>query len=140
MRVSPSIVIDTNVLLSALKSKQGTSHRLLSLLDAGLYTVHLSAPLVAEYESVLKRGQLQLTDSQVDDVIDYLCAVGTHHQIFYLWRPVLKDPDDDFVLELAVKASARIVTWNVRDFQRAQGFGIIVQTPRQLLEEMERKS
>ena len=64
------------------------------------FQIDLSAPLVAEYEAVLKRGLLTLTAQQIDDVPDYLCAEGIHHKIFYLWRPVLKDPDD-FPLELA---------------------------------------
>jgi predicted nucleic acid-binding protein len=98
---------------------------------------HVSVPLVAEYESVLKRGQLSLSQSQIDDVIDYVCAESIHHKIFYLWRPALKDASDDFVLELAVKAQAMIVSWNVRDFTRAGSFGIRVLTPHDFLISLE---
>lgn len=131
------IVIDTNVLLTALKASRGTSFRLLSLLGQGRFQLHLSAPLVAEYEAVLKRGTLALSGQQIDDVLDYLCAEGAHHKIFYLWRPVLKDPDDDFLLELAVKSNAMIVTWNTVDFKRAAQFGIEVKTPREFLNFLE---
>ncbi len=128
-----NIVLDTNVLLTALKSSRGTSYRLLALLESGLYQLHVSTPLVAEYESVLKRGHLALSARQIDDVIDFLCAQAVHHRIFYLWRPALKDPDDDFVLELAVKAGAAVVTWNVADFKRAAQFAVPVWTPRDCL-------
>lgn len=131
------IVIDTNVLWSGLRSRQGASFKLLSLLGSGAFSVHVSTPLIAEYEAVLKRGMLQLTAAEIDDVIDYLCASATAHEIFYLWRPVLKDPDDDFLLELAVKASAAIVTWNLADFKKAAGFNVPVMNPSDFLKLLE---
>lgn len=131
--MNKDIVLDTNVLLTALKSSRGTSYRLLALLDSGRYRLHVSTPLVAEYESVLKRGHLMLSEQQIDDIVDFICAQAMHHQIFYLWRPALKDPDDDFLLELAVKAGASIVTWNVADFKRATSFAVNVITPREFL-------
>jgi putative PIN family toxin of toxin-antitoxin system len=133
------IVLDTNVVFSGLYSRLGVSFLILSRVGSGAFELQLSAPLVAEYEAVLKRGRLQLSDEQVDDVIDYLCAQGVHHEIFYLWRPVLKDPDDDFVLELAVKSQATIVTWNVADFKKASLFGVGVMTPKELLKQLEKK-
>ena len=133
----PDIVLDTNVLLAALRSSRGISFQLLSLFGQGRFVFHVSVPLVAEYEAVLKRGQLALSASQIDDVIDYVCAESIHHKIFYLWRPALKDANDDFVLELAVKAQASIVSWNVKDFTRAESFGIRVMTPRDFLFSLE---
>ena len=132
-KVSLNIVLDTNVLLSALRSSRGASFRLLDLLGSECFTLHISAPLIAEYEAVLKRGELALSDQQIDDVIDFVCAKAMHHKIFFLWRPMLKDPGDDFLLELAVKAQANIVTWSINDFKRAASFGISVWTPRELL-------
>lgn len=73
-------------------------------------------------------------------MIDYVCAESVHHKIFYLWRPVLKDANDDFVLELAVKAQAMIVSWNVKDFTRAASYGIRVVTPRDFLISLEGSS
>lgn len=131
--------MDTNVLLTALKSSRGTSFRLLSILETDRFQLHVSIPLVAEYESVLKRGFLVLTPQQIDDVVDFMCARAIQHKIYYLWRPVLKDPGDDFLLELAVKANARIITWNVADFKRAQALGVLVQTPRDFLHLLEGK-
>ena len=131
------IVLDTNVLVTALKSSRGASFRLLSLVEHDLFTLHVSTPLVTEYEAVLKRGLTSLSPEEIDDVIDYLCSKAVLDKIFYLWRPVLKDPDDDFVLELAVKANATIVTWNVADFKRAARFGVDVMTPREFLATLE---
>ena len=135
--MKPDIVLDTNVLVTALRSSKGTSFRLLSLLNEGDFQLHISTTLVAEYEAVLKRGLLALSATQVDDVVDFICARAKHHKIYYLWRPVLKDPGDDFLLELAVKANARIITWNLADFKRAQPLGVLVQTPREFLKFLE---
>lgn len=131
------IVLDTNVLVAALKSSRGVSFRLLSLVEHGIFTLHVSTPLVSEYEAVLKRGITSLSVEEIDDVIDFICSRAVLNKIFYLWRPVLKDPDDDFVLELAVKANAVIVTWNVADFKHAARFGIAVMSPRDFLVSLE---
>lgn len=136
----PRVVFDTNVLVSALRSRLGASFRLLSLVGQSRFALQVSAPLIAEYESVLKRGLLALSEEQIDDVIDFVCAHSEHHKIFYLWRPVLKDPDDDFLLELAVKAQASIVTWNLDDFRKAGQFGVSVISPRMFLHQLERPS
>lgn len=137
--MKPQIVLDSNVLVTALKSSMGTSFRLLSMLESDRFQLHVSTPLVAEYEAVLKRGMLNLTAQQIDDVVDFICARATQHKIYYLWRPMLKDPGDDFLLELAVKADARIITWNVADFKRSQPLGVLVQTPCEFLYSLEEK-
>lgn len=131
------IVLDTNVLVAALKSSRGSSFRLLSQVEHDRFILHVSTPLVTEYEAVLKRGITSLSAEEIDDVIDFICSRAVLNKIFYLWRPVLKDPDDDFVLELAVKANAAIITWNVVDFKRAARFGIAVMTPREFLASLE---
>jgi len=137
MKEIPRVVFDTNVLFSALRSRLGVSFQLLSLVGQSRFSLQVSAPLIAEYEAVLKRGQLALNHDQIDDVIDFLCAHSEHHKIFYLWRPTLKDPNDDFILELAVKANASIVTWNMADFKKASPFAIPVMTPREFLHHLE---
>jgi predicted nucleic acid-binding protein len=96
--------------------------------------------IVTEYEAVLKRGITALSAGEIDKVINFLCSKAVLDKIFYLWRPVLKDPDDDFVLELVVKANATILTWNVADFKRASRFGVAVMTPREFLETLEVQS
>jgi putative PIN family toxin of toxin-antitoxin system len=135
--MKPNIVLDTNVLVSALKSSRGASFRLLSMVGQGQFVLHVSTALVTEYEAVLKRVITVLTVEDIDNVVDFICSVAVRNKIFYLWRPVLKDPGDDFVLELAVKADAAIVTWNVADFKRAAQFGVDVLTPRDFLASLE---
>jgi len=73
---------------------------------------------------------LGLSYGDIDDVVDYLCAVGHHRRIHFLWRPVLRDAQDDMVLELAVEAASDcIVTHNIRDFEGAARFGVRVLSP-----------
>jgi predicted nucleic acid-binding protein len=129
-----NIILDTNVLVSAMKSNQGSSFKLLTLIDEPIWQLHISTPLVLEYESILKREIEANRHTDMDALVDYLCLIATAHQIFYLWRPVLHDAKDDHVLELAVKAQATIVTWNIKDFKIARSkFGIDAITPKELL-------
>ncbi len=136
------IVLDTNVFVTALRSREGAGFQLLSLVDQGRFCFVLSVPLVLEYEEVAKRQarSLGLSHSDIDDIIDYLCSIGDHRRIYFLWRPLLRDPHDDFVLELAVEAQVdAIVTYNVRDFGLARTFGLDVLTPQQFLRRLEVK-
>ena len=124
---TPQVVLDTNVLVAGLRSRRGSAFRLLSLVGMGQFDIHLSVPLVFEYEDVLLRElpRLQVTKEAVEALIDFHCAVATHHPIFFLWRPFLRDPKDDMILELAVKAGCEfIVTYNTRDFAGVEQFGI----------------
>ena len=133
----PDIVIDTNVFIAALRSEHGASYRLLTLIDSGLFAANISVPLILEYEEVAKRmvGQIGLTLEDIDDVLDYICSVAKWRTVFYLWRPLLGDPQDDMILELAVVANCSyIVTYNRRDFQDAERFGIRVATPKAFLQ------
>ena len=92
----------------------------------------MSAPLVLEYEAVLAehaRG-LSLSAADVGGLVDYLCEVGRRHSIHFLWRPALRDPADEFVLELAVASECdAVVTDNVRGFAGAHTFGVTIMTP-----------
>ncbi len=133
------IVIDTGVLVSALKSKRGASFKILSLLSSGKFAFHLSVPLVCEYEAVLKRTELGIDWSldEIEELLDIICFLGIKHELWYLWRPFLQDAGDEFVAELAVTAQAdAIVTHNVRDFKGMEKFGVRVITPKELLQEI----
>ena len=131
------IVLDTNVLVSGLRSRRGYAFQLLHMVENKYFDINLSVPLVLEYEDVLYRPELKLpvTNSIVEQVISYHCSVAHHHRIFFLWRPFLPDAKDDMVLELAVKAQCRyIVTYNKRDFRGVEQFGLQALTPKELLE------
>lgn len=137
--MSLPIVIDTNVLVAALKSRNGASFRLLMALTTGVYSPCLSIPLFVEYEAVLKRSGLlpHLSAGDIDAVLDYFLSRASIHEVFFLWRPFLKDPKEDLVLEAAVASQSRfLVTFNLRDFVGVEKyFGIKVATPQQFLAE-----
>jgi len=97
-------------------------------------------PLALEYEAVLLRhaAELGLDPGEAAGLVDYLCEVGHRQQIHFLWRPTLKDPLDEFILELAVAAGCdAIVTHNVRDFDAAHRFGVEAMTPAAFLTRLE---
>ena len=130
------IVIDTNVFITSLKSNMGASYKLLFEVSKKKYEQNISPALLFEYESVAKRGSLNLvlTDLQIDSILDMICNWSTKCQIFFLWRPFLKDPKDDFVLELAIEsASEFIITYNIKDFKGIEKFGIKAITPKDFL-------
>jgi putative PIN family toxin of toxin-antitoxin system len=135
----PQVVLDTNVIYSGLRSRGGASFKLLSLLGSDRFEIHLSVPLVLEYEEVLqeKSRVLGLAEGDVDSVLNYLCRVADLHEIHFLWRPRLKDPDDEMILELAVEAGCDyIVTYNKQDFPGVKTFGIELVTTKELLQQI----
>ena len=131
------IVIDTNVILSALQSNKGKSFELISKICEDVFDFAISVPLILEYEAVLKNklDRTIFTDSDIEDFINYLCKVGLKTKLFYLWRPYLKDPFDDHVLEVTIQSNTgTIVTYNKRDFKEAENLGIKILTPKEFLE------
>lgn len=134
------IVIDTNVILSALQSNKGKSFELISKITEDVFDFAISVPLTLEYEAVLKRklDRTIFTDTDIEDFINYLCKVGIKTKLFYLWRPYLKDPFDDHVLEVTIQANARtIVTYNKKDFKEAENLGLKILTPKEFLETLQ---
>jgi putative PIN family toxin of toxin-antitoxin system len=131
------VVLDTNVVFSALYSVQGASYKILSLIGKEHFTYHLSVPLVIEYEEKLKekRKILGLSLIDIDDIIDYLCTSGIcHHEINIFWRPCLSNPDDEMILELGIHSKSEfIITNNIKDFKKIKGFRIKAITPNDFL-------
>lgn len=131
------IVIDTNIIYSGLYSSAGASFRILKLMRAGKITPVLSTTLIFEYEEVLKRNKdiLSLSEEEIDLFIDNICNFSEKQKIYYLWRPYLRDPKDDHILELAVASKIKyIVTYNIKDFKGSDKFGIDIIKPNELLE------
>ncbi len=136
MPTIPRVVVDTNVLVAGLRSRRGASFRLLSEVGRGRFEIAVSVPLVLEYEDALLRhaAVTRLSRADVDAVLDYFCSVAHLQSIFFLWRPLLPDPKDDLVLELAVAAGCKtVVTYNVRDFRGAEGLAVQAQRPADFL-------
>ena len=136
------IVIDTNVIVSALKSKNGFSFKLLSIIDDERFKVFISVPVILEYEDAINRDktQIKLNKSDIEAVLDYICLISEERKIFYLWRPFLSDPKDDMFLELAVESeSDYIITFNKKDFKGIEKFGIKTLTPQEFLKRIGEK-
>ena len=126
------IVLDTNVLVAAMRSKHGASYRLLSQLGDNRWRPNLTVAVVLEYEAVLKRNcqQFGLTAEDIDEVVDAICSQAGLHRLYFLWRPVASDPEDDLILEAAIAShSDFIITFNTRDFADSSKFGIRCLTP-----------
>jgi putative PIN family toxin of toxin-antitoxin system len=129
-------VLDTNVLIAGLRSRRGASFELLRLVGDERWRLHLSTALLLEYEAVARREaeHLWLRPERIEDVLDYLSANAQGHAISFRWRPWLNDPNDDFILELAVSANVHyVVTHNLRNFAGLDSFGIKAITPAQML-------
>ncbi len=133
------IVIDTSVLISGLYSNRGAAFKLLEEIDHPDLKVYVSTSLILEYEAVAKRetNSYWLDSSKLDVFIDFICSKCLETNIYFNWRPFLSDPNDDFVLELAVASGAEwIVTYNDSDFKGSDKFGVKTITPKELLMKM----
>ncbi|MBL7050523.1 MAG: putative toxin-antitoxin system toxin component, PIN family [Nitrospira sp.] len=133
------IILDTNVLHSGLYSSRGASYQVLKLIEKGNIKLSLSTTLLFEYEDILKRNKqiLQLTERDIEIILDNLCKFSDHQKIYFLWRPYLPDPKNDHILELAVASETKtIVTYNIKDFKKISKFGVRAITPKILLEEL----
>ena len=128
-------VIDTNVLVAGLRSRQGYAFRILHAAAALKFTPVLSIPLYCEYQDVLSRPNLvPFSTSQVQTICLSIASISEIHDIYFLWRPLLSDPKDDMVLEVAVAAGAsHIITFNTTDFSGAEKFGIHAIQPSKFL-------
>ena len=133
-----NIVVDTNVLVAAARSRQGASFALVSSLPNPQFQIALSVSLYTEWQAVMTRPEHLPPGMSAADALGflrYLASIAHLQEVHYLWRPFLKDPDDDMVLECAVAAQCRhIVTHNVKDFRGSQTLGVVACTPGQFLE------
>lgn len=131
------IVIDTNVIVTGLRSKRGASYKLLTMLKDFRWQVNVSTTLILEYEEILRREQtaIGLSNQDIDDFLDGICHISKHRDIFYLWRPAANDPDDDFLIDLAVASQADfLITYNPRDVKHIRQFGIETVSSKEFLQ------
>ena len=135
------MVLDTNIIVSALRSRAGASHRLFAQLGQGRFQHVYSNPLVHEYEDVLLRPELlpSLSTEALNEILDFVCQTGEFRPIYFLVRPHLPDPRDEHLLELAINAQcSHIVTYNLRDFRGSEQYGVSAIKPQDFLDLLER--
>jgi putative PIN family toxin of toxin-antitoxin system len=133
------LVLDTNVVVAAMRSPSGASAAILHAARASLVTLLGNVALALEYEATCKLAEHQLaaglSAGQVEIFVDAVIAMLEPVETHYMWRPQLRDPGDELVLEAAMNGRAQaIVTFNMRDFGIAPArFGIILLTPGQAI-------
>ena len=129
-------VIDTNILVSGLRSQLGASNQLLTRLAQRHFRSAISTALCLEYADVLHRPGLlpSYSPQQIDTFLDSFCAVAREAPIYFRWRPFLPDPKDDLVLECALASGAsHIITYNLKDFADVDALGVSVVTPKDFM-------
>lgn len=138
------IVLDTSVLVAALRSRTGASNAILTLVAKGRLILLATPPLFLEYEDVLKRAEQRLEHGlsleEIDEFVSELAALVEPVEVHYRWRPQLRDPNDEMVLETAILGGAdALVTFNVADFaDAASRFQVRVLRPADLLRGLKR--
>jgi putative PIN family toxin of toxin-antitoxin system len=142
--VTLRIVLDTCVLVSAARSRNGASFQLVSQLPQRKFQFALTVALYTEWQEVLTRPEHLppgATPEAALAFLRYLVSLAHLQEVHFLWRPFLRDPDDDMVLECAVAAGSEvIVTHNLKDFKRAISLNVRAVTPAQFLAERRSKS
>jgi putative PIN family toxin of toxin-antitoxin system len=133
------VVLDTDVVVAALRSAGGASAEILRLAHSDRLRLVASVPLVLEYEAVATRPEqlraMRATARQVREALDDIVAMADEAQGHFSWRPQLRDAADEMVLEAAVNGRAdALITFNLRDFGAAPSrFGVQLCTPSQFL-------
>ena len=136
------IVIDTSVWISALITKDSKARELLRLVFQAKLHPQMSEALFREYEDVMKRKKIQnltpLSQLEQNELFEAYLSTSKWNEIYYMWRPNLKDENDNFVVELAVASGAEaIITYNVKDFKSAELiFKHKIITPEDFIKEM----
>ena len=131
------VVFDTSVLVAAARSRTGASFALISSIPAQSFQITLSVALYTEWQDVLSRAENLPPEQTATDArrfLRFLASTAHLQEIYYLWRPFLRDADDDMILELAFAANCRyIVTHNIADFAGIERFGMEAITPGKFL-------
>jgi putative PIN family toxin of toxin-antitoxin system len=132
-------VMDTNVIVAAMRSRRGASFEIVRRLRLGEWTTVLSNHLLFEYEEVLKRqaAELGLSLEDVDELLNAVCARAEECLLSHGWQPILCDPDDEPLVQLAVESDAfRIVSHNVRHLLPATTLGVELLRPPEFLDKL----
>lgn len=138
------VVLDTSVVVATLRTRSGAGNAVLRLVANRRLIALVSPPLFLEYEDVLKRAEQRiaygLTLEMIDEFLAELAALIEPVEVRFLWRPQVRDPSDEMVLEAAINGRAdALVTYNIRDFAVAGvRFAVPVLRPPDLLKMVKR--
>jgi predicted nucleic acid-binding protein len=132
------LVLDTDVVVAAMRSPSGASAELLRRIDRGDATMLLTVALALEYEAICTLAEHRLASklsaAEAGIYIDGLIGMAEPVKAFFRWRPQLRDPGDELVLEAAVNGQAdAIVTFNESHLREARSFGVEVIRPAEAL-------
>jgi putative PIN family toxin of toxin-antitoxin system len=128
------VVIDTCVIVAGLRGQRGASRLWIEKALRREITTLISVPLMLQYEEVLLRPEIMklcgVDEDEVIDLVDAFCLIGEAVDLTYVWRPLLRDPGDEMVLETAMLGQAdTLLTFNVRDFAGANRVGVRIEQP-----------
>lgn len=138
------IVLDTSVVVAGLRTRSGAGNAVLRLVANRRLVLLATPPLFLEYEDVLKRPEQRLahglTPEAIDEFLAELAALVEPVELHFLWRPQVRDPNDEMVLEAAINGQGdALVTYNVADFALAgERFAIPIVRPADLLKKVRR--
>jgi putative PIN family toxin of toxin-antitoxin system len=138
------VVLDASVVVAALRTRSGTGNALLRLVARRQLIPLGTPPLFLEYEDVLKHAEQRLAHGlsleDIDEFLAELAALIEPVEVHFRWRPQLRDPNDEMVLEAAIHGRAdALVTYNIADFAAAgDRFKIPVLRPAELLNMVKR--
>jgi putative PIN family toxin of toxin-antitoxin system len=138
------VVLDTSVIVAALRSRRGAANRVLRLVAEERLVLLATPPLFLEYEDVLGRPEHRLvhglTPQDIEEFLAELAALVEPVDVHFQWRPQVGDPSDEMVLEAAVNGRAdALVTYNTKHFSRpGERFGVPVLRPADLLGKVRR--
>jgi putative PIN family toxin of toxin-antitoxin system len=138
------LVLDTDVVIAAMRSPTGASAAILRAAREGRVTLAASVSLAVEYEAVCRQAEHRLaaglSEQEVDSFVTAMVALAEPVETHFLWRPQLRDAGDEMVLEAAVNGRVdALVTFNTRDFGTAPSrFGVELLRPREAIRRIKR--
>jgi putative PIN family toxin of toxin-antitoxin system len=136
------VVLDTSVVVAALRTRAGAGNAVLRLVANRRIVALATPPLFLEYEDVLKRPEQRLAHGlgpeAIEEFLAELAALIEPVEVHFIWRPQLRDPNDEMVIEAAINGHAdALVTYNVADFALAgDRFAIPILRPSELLKKV----
>lgn len=144
MSMMRRVVLDTSVIVAALRTRHGAANHVLRLAASRRLLLLATPPLFLEYEDALKRPEQRLahglTTEAIDEFLAEMAALIDPVEVHFQWRPQVRDPSDEMVLEAAINGQADVlVTYNLKHFTLAGGrFRIPILPPAGLLRKVRR--